>query len=88
MAAIDELKTKAVLVYVDNKSDKKDSLPKIVRDALKSDAFSNYLPKVVITDPDLKTVICNIPMQGDRKKRKRMYRDAKKKIREWFKTDK
>ncbi|MBN1670230.1 MAG: hypothetical protein JXR37_04315 [Kiritimatiellae bacterium] len=88
MAAIDELKTKTVLVYVDYKTEKRDTLPQIVREALSSGVFGKYVPMVVITDPDLKAVICNIPMESDSRKRKNLYREAKKKIQEWAKAGK
>ena len=76
--AMSRLKSKAVVVYVCAK-DERSLLPPLVQEAITSTNAGKFIPKTVIVNPEINTVIATVPYAPE-KKRKRLFKNAKKAI--------
>lgn len=77
LGVINGLRSKSVVIYVDERK----QLPKFVQDATRTPEAGRYIPKAVVVDPAITTVIAIVPYAKGTEQ-KRLLRDAKKAISE------
>ena len=77
---INELKESNLIIFFDVKIDSFEELPKIVQKGFMSWRSGTYLPKAIITSPDLKRVIAIVPFVRSNQKHIEILKKANHKI--------